>query len=101
MFQLAGKGDSRLWIQDGDPFQTSALAKAATVRVNSTVMKLPPRSPVIQVIENVFAIVNSQLRKQARDHKIRHETFEEFKGRVMNTFFTLPFVSANRLIDST
>ena len=33
LFQLAGKGDSRLWMQDGDPSQNSALAKAAIVRV--------------------------------------------------------------------
>ena len=100
LFQLAGKGDSRLWMQDGDPSQNSALAKAAIARVNSTVIKLPPRSPDLHVIENVFAIVNSELRKQARDHKIRRETFEEFKGRVMNIFFTFPFVTVNRLIDS-
>ena len=35
LFQLAGKGDSRLWMQDGDPSQNSALAKAAIARVNS------------------------------------------------------------------
>ena len=100
LFQLAGKGNSRLWMQDGDPSQNSALAKAATARVNSTVIKLQPRSPDLHVIENVFTIVNSQLRKQARDRKIRRETFEEFKGRVMNTFFTCPFVTVNRLMDS-
>ena len=81
LFQLAEKGDSRLWMQDGDPSQNSALEKAAIARVNSTVIELPPRSPHLHVIEN------SQLRKQARDHKIRRGTFEEFKGRVMNTFF--------------
>ena len=100
LFELAGKGNSRLWMQDGEPSQNSALAKAATARVNSTVIKLPPRSPDLHVIENVFAIVNSQLRKQARDRKIRRETFEEFKGRLMNTLFTRPFVTVNRLMDS-
>ena len=100
LFQLAGKGDSRLWMQDGDPSQNSALAKAAIARVNSTVIKLPPGCPDLHVIENVFAIVNSQLRKQARDYKIRRETFEEFKARVMNTFFNFSFVTVNRLIDS-
>ena len=78
-------------MQDGDPSQNSALAKAAIAHVNSTVIKLPPRSPDLHVIENVFAIVNSQLRKQARDHKIR---------RVMNTFFNFSFVTVNRLIYS-
>ena len=87
LFQLAGKGNSRLWMQDGDPSQNSALAKSATARVNSTVIKLPPRSPDLHVIENVFAIVNSQLQKQAWDRKKKRETFNEFKGHVMNTFF--------------
>ena len=100
LFQLAGKGGSYLWMQDGDPSQNSALAKVAIPRVNSTVIKLPPRSPGLHVIENVFAIINSQLRKQARNRKIRREKFEEYKGRVMNTFFTLPLVTVNRLIDS-
>ena len=75
-------------MQDGNPLQNSALAKAAIARVNSTVIKLPPQSTDLHVIKNVFAIVNSQLQKQARDHKIRGETFEQFKGRVMNNFFT-------------
>ena len=63
LFELAGKGVSRLWMQDGDPCQNSALAKAAIERVNSTVIKLPPRSADLHVIENVFAIVNRHLRK--------------------------------------
>ena len=100
LFELAGKGVSRLWMQDGDPCQNSALEKAAIERVNSTVIKLPPRSADLHVIENVFAIVNRHLRKQARDRKIRRETFEEFKARVIDTFFTLPIVTVNRLIDS-
>ena len=100
LFELAGKGVSRLWMQDGDPCQNSALAKVAIERVNSTVFKLPPRSADLHVIENVFAIVNRHLRKQARDRKIRRETFEEFKARVIDTFFTLPVVTVNRLIDS-
>ena len=89
-------------MQDEDPSQYSALAKAAIARVNSTVIKLPPRSPDLHVIENVFAIVNSQLREQARDRKIRREPFEGFKARVMNIFFH--FSVCNRkslgLIDS-
>ena len=87
-------------MQDGNPSQNPALAKAAIARVNSTVIKLPPQSPDLHLIKNVLAIVNSQLRKQARDHKIRRETFEQFKGRVMNYFFTYPFVTVNWLIDS-
>ena len=87
-------------MQDGNPSQNSALAQGAIARVNSTDIKLPPQSSDLHVVKNVFAIDNSQLRKQARDHKIRGETFEQFKGRVMNNFFTFPFVIVNWLIDS-
>ena len=63
-------------------------------------IKLPPRSTDLHVIKNVFAIVNRHLQKQARDRKIRRETFEEFKVRVIDSFFTLPVVTVNRSIDS-
>ena len=43
LLELAGKGDSRLWMQDGDPCQNSALAKAAMRRASSTLIKIPPR----------------------------------------------------------
>ena len=42
------------------------LEKAAIERANSTVIKLPPRSADLHVIENVFAIVNRHLRKLAK-----------------------------------
>ena len=42
LFQAAGKGDHRLWIQDGDPSQNSALARAAVQRAHSKLIKLPP-----------------------------------------------------------
>ena len=33
MFQTADKGNSRIWVQDGDPSQNSALAKSAMLRL--------------------------------------------------------------------
>ena len=100
LFQLAGKGESRLWMQDGDPCQNSALAKDAMRRANSTLIKLPPRSADLHVIENVFSIVNRILRKQAKERNLRRESFLEFKDRVINAFFSLPILTVNKLIDS-
>ena len=51
MFQTADKGNSRIWVQDGDPSQNSAIAKSAMSRANSTLLKLPPRSPDLHPIE--------------------------------------------------
>ena len=48
MFQRADKGNSRIWVQDGDQSQKSALAKSAMSRPTLTLLKLPSR--VEQVI---------------------------------------------------
>ena len=45
LFAAADKGCSRTFLQDGDPSQNSALARAAMQRTNSTLIKLCPRSP--------------------------------------------------------
>ena len=63
LFQAAGKGDRRLWIQDGDPSENSALARAAVQRAYSKLMKLPPRSPDLNPIENIFPIAAKILKK--------------------------------------
>lgn len=81
LFQLAGKDVSRLWIQDGNSCQNSALVKAAIGRVINTVIKLPSQT------ENRL---NRLLRKPAGDRKKGPETltFEGFKARITITFST-------------
>ena len=78
MFSRADKSGSRIFIQDGDPSQNSALATNAMQEVNAELLLIPPRSPDLNPIENIFKIVGDDLRKQALDHKIRSETFDEF-----------------------
>jgi len=63
MFQTADKGNSRIWVQDGDPSQNSALAKSAMSWANSTLLKLPPRSPDLHPIENLFHIASNKLKE--------------------------------------
>ena len=70
MFEKAGKGESRLWVQDGDPCQNSGTAKAAMERVNATLFKIPARSPDLNPIENFFNIVSNRLRDSAIDKHI-------------------------------
>ena len=54
----------RLWLQDGDPSQKSAMARAAMDRANCELLKIPPRSPNLNPIENIFKLVSDALRKQ-------------------------------------
>ena len=100
LFTAADKGDRRLFVQDGDPSQNSALARAAMQRTNSTLIKLCPRSPDLACHENVFPIVGRMLKDQAKKDNIRRETFEQFQSRVINTFFSIPVETINTLIRS-
>ena len=58
LFAAADKGCTRMFLQDGDPSQNSASARAAMQRTNSTLIKLYRRSPDLAVIENVFPMVS-------------------------------------------
>ena len=70
MFQTADKLNSRIWVQDGDPSQNAALAKTAMSRADSTLLKLPPRSPDLHPIENLFHIASNKLKEQAVSQNI-------------------------------
>ena len=84
-----------MFLQDGDPSQNSALARAAMQRTNSTLVKLCRRSPDLAVIENVFPMVSRMLKRQALQQQLRRETFEQFKNRVISTFHSIPVETVN------
>jgi len=72
LFAAADKGCTRMFLQDGDPSQNSASARAAMQRTNSTLIKLcPPRSPDLAVIKNVFPMVSRMLKRQALQQQLR------------------------------
>ena len=100
LFSAANKGCTRMFLQDGDPSQHSALARAATQWTNSTLIKLYPRSLDLAVIENVFTMVSRMLKRQALQQQLRRETFEQFKNRVISTFHSIPVETVNNLIRS-
>ena len=58
------KANAIMVIQDGDPSQNSAMACAAMDRANCELLKIPPRSPDLNPIENI-KLVSDALRKQA------------------------------------
>lgn len=100
MFVEADKGSKRMWIQDGDPSQNSAAANAAMNRVNSVLIKIPPRSPDLNPIENIFKLVSDKLRKQAIEFQIQRETYDQFEDRVITALKSLPIITINNIIAS-
>ena len=65
MFQTADKGNSPIWVKEGDPSQNSALAKSAMPWADSILLRLPPQSPDFHPIENLFHIASNKLKAQA------------------------------------
>ena len=107
MFEASQKG-SKLFIQDGDPSQNNALARAAWRRTGAKLMAIPPRSPDLNPIENIFHLVKRMLQQDAIKKNITFETYEEFSERVMTTFKNLnqnfidnTIASMNNRIDTT
>ena len=79
MFAVADKSALRLWVQDGDPNQNSAMARAAMDRANCQLLKIPPRRPDLNLIENMFKLVSDALRKQAKRHKSQRKRMNNLK----------------------
>lgn len=100
IFQKANKCGSRLWLQDGDPSQNSAAARNAMERVNAELLKIPARSPDLNPIENLFKSVGEDLRTDAFDKQISHESYTDFKERVRATICRFPISKINNLIQS-
>ena len=96
-FKKAKKGRSKLWVQDGDPSQNSALALSAWLSIGAKLLPIPPRSPDLNPIENVFKLVKSRLAKDAIENNITRENFDEFSQRVKATILNFD----KNIIDKT
>ena len=99
MFRESQKA-SKLFIQDGDPSQNSALARAALKRVGAKLLAIPPRSPDLNPIENIFNIVKRILEADAIKKNISYETYEQFSERIVETFKKLDHTLIDRTIAS-
>lgn len=97
MFVRSGKGLSRMWLQDGDPSQNSKSARDAMARCQAELLKIPPRSPDLNPIENIFHVVSRKLEKDALEQGITRESYEEFCDRVQRTINGV----SRELIDKT
>ena len=100
MFLVCNKGRPKLFMQDNDPSQNSALARTAWRRLGAKLVPLPPRSGDIHFIENIFHIAKMALEKDALDRNITHETFQEFSERVATTFHSLDTALIDRTTES-
>ena len=100
MFANSPNPHGKLFLQDGDPSQNSALARQAMDAVGCRLFSIPPRSPDLNPIENCFNNIRRQLRQDAIKMKITKETYPHFCRRVRKTIMEYSTAVIDRTIDS-
>ena len=98
---LFSRKRGRKWfVMDNDPSQRSLAARKAIKKECCELFCIPPRSPHLNPIENMFHLVKKQLECQVRDRHIIRETWQEFKSRVKKTLYNVPVDYVNNIITS-
>ena len=84
-----GKKASGLFVQDADPSQNWSKAKAAMKAVGANILPIPPRSPDLNPIENIFHLVKRKVNSDELDLQIMRENMNDFAETVKNTFLQM------------
>ena len=100
MFRKAGKKGRRMFVQDNDPVQNCASVRRALNALKAKQLRIPPRSPDVNPIENLFYSMREELRQQALRQNITHETFTEFSERVTTTLNNFSIAEIDKTIES-
>ena len=87
--------EQKCFVMDNDPSQRSKAAKKAINESGATLFAIPPRSPDLNSIENLFHIVKKPLDNQAIDDGIQQDTWEQFTARVQKTILEIPITYIN------
>ena len=68
----------RLFVMDNDPSQTSRAAKLALEDIEGSFHEIPPQSPDLNPVENIFHLVKLYSDCEAICRNIVRESFDEF-----------------------
>lgn len=100
LYERSANPTGRYFVQDNDPSQNSAVAKEALTEVRASQFKIPARSPDLNPIENIFHIVNKQIKLDAKKFHIQKETFSQFSHRCKKVLENFPMATIDKTIAS-
>ena len=95
---FTGETEQKWFVMDNDPSQRSKAAMKAINETGATLFAIPPRSPDLNPIENLFHVTKSELEAQAIASGIQQESWHEFKARVKKTILQTPVSYINNLL---
>ena len=90
----------QLFLQDGDPRQTSKAARRAWESLGCEMFSIPARSPDLNPIENIFHLIRNKLKEDAIEKEIVRENYDEFSKRITTTIAEFPASVINKTIES-
>lgn len=100
MFLNGNNCNGKIFLQDGDPSQNSKLSLQAIDNVGCRLFNIPPRSPDLNPIENIFHLVGKKIRKDALQLDIKYESYQQFSERVKTALMNFPTDIIDRTIAS-
>ena len=99
-FKETANPKEKLFLQDGDPSQNSAKAMDAIAEVGGKKFSIPPRSPDLNPIENLFHLCKRKLKRDAISKNIVEGNYDEFVTRVKETLLGTKTATIDNLIGS-
>ena len=80
--------------QSGDLAQNSAVAQEIIDNLGTKAVLIPPRSPDLNTIENLFHFTGSAPAEDTKKKNFTKETFEEFSARVRDIMVNFMFFTS-------
>ena len=100
IFRLSSRTHSPVFIQDGDPSQNSASAKRGLNSIGAQVFSIPPRSPDLNPIENLFHLVKKSLTKEAIEKRITYKLVDNYASHIEDCFLDFDKTYIDKLIST-
>lgn len=90
----------KTFLMDGCPKQNAALCRDTWESKGYELVKIPVRSPDLNIIENLFHLIRKKLRDDAKEKNIMQEDWNQFIKRVEETFTNFPAKTIDNMINS-
>ena len=89
-----------LFVQDDDSSQNSKAAAKEWQKRKTKLLSIPPHTPDINHIENMFNLIDRKPKNDAIEQNIIQETYEQFSTRVQNTLENYPIAEIDKIINT-
>ena len=87
-------------LMDGCPRQGAIIARQAFNSIGASYMVVPPRSPDLNPIENLFNLVKRKIRQDAFEKNLTKENFEQFSERCKSILLSYSVAHIDATIES-